>query len=271
MIDSRDINDLHPAVKRGALKLLDNLKQKGFIPLIYSTYRDNEKQNELYSHGRTKSGSKVTNAKGGQSMHNYKLAFDIVNKSTSGIANFNDNKFYEELKNQCSILGFTWGGNWLGFTDKPHVQFTAGATDGEIFNNKKIVPLDVKMTWELKTKSDFTIKKKDIEISRDGKNDIIEIKNFSFLEYSIDTSIINFINLEELTKLNLKISLNSGMVEVNKIYYSEIVFNNEIKKADIILDDLKIPYIKLRHLEDLGFVKKIDFNETNKKIKIILC
>lgn len=36
-----------------------------------------QEQNDLYALGRTKKGSKVTNAKGGSSFHNYGIAFDI--------------------------------------------------------------------------------------------------------------------------------------------------------------------------------------------------
>ena len=45
---------------------------------ITHTYRSIQEQNELYAIGRTIKGNKVTNAKGGQSYHNYGLAFDIV-------------------------------------------------------------------------------------------------------------------------------------------------------------------------------------------------
>lgn len=39
--------------------------------------RTDEQQNELYAKGRTKQGNIVTNAKAGQSYHNYGLAVDI--------------------------------------------------------------------------------------------------------------------------------------------------------------------------------------------------
>ncbi len=37
-----------------------------------------QEQDDLYAIGRTKPGKKVTNAKGGQSVHNYGFAVDIV-------------------------------------------------------------------------------------------------------------------------------------------------------------------------------------------------
>lgn len=41
-------------------------------------YRSIEEQNALYAQGRTKPGNIVTNAKRGQSNHNYGIAFDVA-------------------------------------------------------------------------------------------------------------------------------------------------------------------------------------------------
>ncbi|WP_318566507.1 M15 family metallopeptidase [Peribacillus simplex] len=41
-------------------------------------------QNALLAQGRTKPGNKVTNARGGQSMHNYGLAIDICLITSDG-------------------------------------------------------------------------------------------------------------------------------------------------------------------------------------------
>lgn len=49
-------------------------------PFITCTYRSPAEQDELYEIGRSKSGSKITNARGGESPHNYRMsaAFDIA-------------------------------------------------------------------------------------------------------------------------------------------------------------------------------------------------
>ncbi|MBK7052180.1 MAG: M15 family metallopeptidase [Rhodoferax sp.] len=79
MISSRDLNDLHPAVKRRALAMISACDADGITLLITSTYRDNASQDKLYAQGRGGAvGPVVTNAKGGQSWHNWRLAFDIV-------------------------------------------------------------------------------------------------------------------------------------------------------------------------------------------------
>jgi peptidoglycan L-alanyl-D-glutamate endopeptidase CwlK len=78
MLNSRKIEDLHPQVQKLCKEFLAQCEAEGIEVLITSTYRDHESQAELYAQGRTKSGPVVTNAKPGQSWHNWRVAFDIV-------------------------------------------------------------------------------------------------------------------------------------------------------------------------------------------------
>jgi peptidoglycan L-alanyl-D-glutamate endopeptidase CwlK len=76
-------------IKKAHPKLRDELEQlylecnntvlgKGVRLRFSHVLRTLEEQEELFAKGRTKPGKKVTNAKPGQSYHNYGLAFDIV-------------------------------------------------------------------------------------------------------------------------------------------------------------------------------------------------
>lgn len=125
MINSRDIADLHPIVKALAEKFISECKKQGIDVLITSTYRDNESQNALYAQGRTTSGAKVTNAKGGQSWHNWRCAFDFV-PLVNGKAQWND----LELFNKCGVIaeqcGLEWAGRWKSFKELAHCQYTNG-------------------------------------------------------------------------------------------------------------------------------------------------
>ncbi len=92
-------------------------------PFLTQTYRSPEEQNELYEQGRSKPGKVVTNAKGGQSLHNYQpaLALDIAFKSADGEVHWDldlFSKFAEIGKN----FGLAWGGDWMKFKDYPHYQ-----------------------------------------------------------------------------------------------------------------------------------------------------
>ena len=78
MINSRSLDDLLPQVKQRVEAFIKAADASGIDLLVTSTYRDNESQNALYAQGRTTAGRVVTNAKAGQSFHNYRCAVDVV-------------------------------------------------------------------------------------------------------------------------------------------------------------------------------------------------
>ena len=72
---------MHPTLRDKLIKDYtdaNNLLGKGVRLRFSYTLRTFAEQDSLYAIGRTKPGKKVTNAKAGQSYHNYGLAFDIV-------------------------------------------------------------------------------------------------------------------------------------------------------------------------------------------------
>lgn len=88
-------------------------------------------QNTLYDQGRTTPGNKVTNAKGGQSFHNYGLAVDVV-LIKNGEAVWSP--VSKDVVDIGTSLGFEWGGNWKSFKDYPHFQMTFGKTIKQLQN-----------------------------------------------------------------------------------------------------------------------------------------
>ncbi len=68
---------------------------------------------------------KVTKAKGGQSLHNYGIAIDVV-ELKNGKANWNFD--YSKLKPFAQKQGIDWGGDWKNFVDKPHFEISFGYT-----------------------------------------------------------------------------------------------------------------------------------------------
>lgn len=129
MINSRRVDDLHKIVAKLCLDHIIACKQAGIDLLITSTYRDIESQNALYAQGRTLPGKKVTNAKGGQSYHNFKVAYDVVplrnGKAVWGTKG-EDLKLWQQVGQLGTQLGLEWGGNWAKFPDMPHFQYTQG-------------------------------------------------------------------------------------------------------------------------------------------------
>jgi len=129
------INKAHPKIreqlKKDYLYCNNRLLGKGVRLRFAWVYRTDEEQDKLYY-----KRPKVTNAKGGQSIHNYGLAFDIVllyDKNLDGRfeeASWdmirdgdNDGKSdWFEVINFFKSKGYKWGGDWKNFKDYPHFQ-----------------------------------------------------------------------------------------------------------------------------------------------------
>jgi peptidoglycan L-alanyl-D-glutamate endopeptidase CwlK len=125
MINSRNIKDLHPKVQQLCQLFLNKCGEQGITILITSTFRDNESQNALYAKGRTIKGSKVTNARGGQSFHNWHVAFDFV-PIVDGKPQWNDIELFHKCGHIGESVGLEWGGRFKRFKDLPHFQYTGG-------------------------------------------------------------------------------------------------------------------------------------------------
>ena len=145
MIDEKTLERiklLHPKLRDEATSIYDEivlaLTGKAACRFSY-TLRTFAEQDSLYAQGRTKPGTIVTKAKGGQSYHNYGLAIDIVllvDKDGNGTfesASWNiktdfdgDKKAdWQEIVAIFKRYGWEWGGDWK-FIDTPHFQKTFG-------------------------------------------------------------------------------------------------------------------------------------------------
>lgn len=127
MLNSRDINQLHPRVAEKCRAFVAACSGQGIDVLITSTYRDAASQNALYAQGRTTPGRRVTNAKAGQSFHNYRCAFDFV-PIVHGKAQWNDLATFERCGKIAESVGLEWAGRWRKFKELAHCQWTNGRT-----------------------------------------------------------------------------------------------------------------------------------------------
>lgn len=144
MIISRDRNLLCPAFVRMLDEFESKLKEYSLPFHLFMGLRTFEDQDELYAQGRTKPGKIVTNARGGDSLHNYGLAADYVLDGMlekPGIqwsweirADLNkDNKNdWLQMAEIAQATGLEAGYFWKRFPDAPHVQCTFGFTLQEI-------------------------------------------------------------------------------------------------------------------------------------------
>jgi peptidoglycan LD-endopeptidase CwlK len=130
MINSRDLNDLHPAVKKRADAFLAAAKKHGIDLLVTSTYRDNASQAYIYAQGRTRPGKRVTNAKPGQSMHNWRVAIDVVpivaGKPVWDTRHPANLALWNRVGTIAESVGLEWSGRWKNNPEFAHVQYTGG-------------------------------------------------------------------------------------------------------------------------------------------------
>ena len=125
MVNSRSLSDLNPKVAAMCSEFINRCKAQGIDVIITSTYRDAEAQNKLYAQGRTEPGKKVTNAKAGQSFHNWRVAFDFV-PLVNGKAQWNDAVLFLKCGEIAEGVGLEWAGRWKKFNETAHCQYTGG-------------------------------------------------------------------------------------------------------------------------------------------------
>lgn len=116
----RRINGLLPELRPLAWALIGYLIYKhGIYTTVTQGYRTIQAQDELYEQGRTKPGRIVTYARGGQSKHNKRKAFDIAFLEKDGSVVWEGP--WETVGAVGEALGLNWGGRWLR-RDRPHFE-----------------------------------------------------------------------------------------------------------------------------------------------------
>lgn len=127
------IDQLHPSVRYEVEKIVAECNEAltGRAKVrITQGLRTFDEQNKLYAQGRTAPGKKVTNAKGGQSVHNYGFAVDICLMIDGTVASWETKKDWDGDKQadwmEVVVIfkrnGWNWGGDWVSFKDMPHFE-----------------------------------------------------------------------------------------------------------------------------------------------------
>ena len=132
---AKNIATLHPVLQPLATRLIEIAEERGIVAKVISGLRTYEEQDELYAQGRTKPGKIVTKAKGGQSWHNFGIAFDIGIFSKDGKTYYGESEAYKEVGRLGEELGLEWGGGWK-FVDEPHFQLRLGLSISDLHRRK---------------------------------------------------------------------------------------------------------------------------------------
>lgn len=128
------IQTIHPDLRTELGGIYKDILERGVSIRFAQVYRTFEQQEALYAKGRTAPGNKVTNARGGQSYHNYGLAVDIVlllpgrkvswdrtlDLDGDGMSD------WSEVVHVFKSYGWSWGGDWRSFKDYPHFEKSFG-------------------------------------------------------------------------------------------------------------------------------------------------
>lgn len=113
MANSSKISDLRPDVAQNATIFVALCRAEGLNVKIAQTMRDDAYQKTLYQKGYAKTPYTTFHGKG--------LAFDIC-KNVRG-HEYDDLDFFAQCAKIGKRMGFTWGGDWKKFPDRPHFQW----------------------------------------------------------------------------------------------------------------------------------------------------
>ncbi|HEX8735124.1 MAG TPA: M15 family metallopeptidase [Pyrinomonadaceae bacterium] len=125
----RCIRTLHPKAQELARRSLKVIREAGINARIISGTRTYAEQNVLFKQGRFGNPGKiVTNARGGQSNHNFGIGWDVGIFTAAG-AYLEESPLYKKAGQTALAAGLDkleWGGNWTSIVDQPHYQHATG-------------------------------------------------------------------------------------------------------------------------------------------------
>lgn len=137
------IDTLHQKIREQVRGLVDYVNREILTSnvkmLVTQGLRTFEEQEKLFNQR-----PKVTNARGGQSIHNYGLAFDFClvqgGRTIWDVAKDFDNDKIPDWMEVIKIFkdaGYKWGGDFKSFKDRPHFEKTFGHTWQQLLEIKK--------------------------------------------------------------------------------------------------------------------------------------
>jgi peptidoglycan L-alanyl-D-glutamate endopeptidase CwlK len=114
------VEKLQPVARVKARAAFQQAEEEGLSLLVTSGLRSFAEQDALFALGRTKPGKVVTDARAGESYHNFGLAFDFVVVIRGHAVWDASHAQWKRFVRIAKSLGFDWGGDLN--SDNPHFQ-----------------------------------------------------------------------------------------------------------------------------------------------------
>ena len=123
----RHLRGCHPELKYRVKALVDALEHEGLDIILTQGVRSVAQQQAIYAQGRTKPGKIVTNCDGIVKVSNhqpksdgYGYAVDVAWRTTGGAITWTGP--WDRLGTLAEAQGLVWGGRWVSFPDRPHLE-----------------------------------------------------------------------------------------------------------------------------------------------------
>lgn len=145
------IRELSPVVAAKAQEWYDLCWAEGIRVYVVCGYRSKDQQAVEYGKGRSQAtlnalgyshikaqpnATKVTNAKPGTSMHQYRLALDYCLLDEKGKDIWTVNADWKRAAAIAKKLGFFWGADFQSIYDPPHLEMTFSLTVKDLLAGK---------------------------------------------------------------------------------------------------------------------------------------
>lgn len=135
------LNGLDPRVAAMGRAHLVACEKEGIVLHVTQGLRTMAEQTALYEQGRNGRGHIVTNAKAGQSFHNYGLAYDVCPSQPNGAFDWSTDgpavARWQRIGALGKALGLRWGGDFHSIKDLPHFEWSGSLTLHDLEQGKR--------------------------------------------------------------------------------------------------------------------------------------
>jgi hypothetical protein len=153
------------------------MRAEGHDPLIAETTRTDAEQYDYFLKGYAQVKTPSFHAE------HAGLAVDVC-KNVAG-HEYDDPAFFEAVGRIGKAMGFTWGGDWPSFDDKPHLQWdNHGEYTGDMIRAKKYPPPMPLFTGTVPAPPSVVVQKPTIKLGSKGSDVFILQSRLNYLGYA---------------------------------------------------------------------------------------